>query len=153
MSFNPSPIDWNLKLAHPTARISLIYERLFASVIEDLRERGLSPLHLVALGMTDIRLTAMPNLNTANINTKCGFGRTPLCWAVVRKDTQAVQSLISKGAALDIVDRGGSTALHYAAETGCVLSLWTMIDAAKQTGSRDSESHLTARNPATTSFA
>lgn len=82
---------------------------LFRDYLEDYdtrvaipRELGLTILHQIVLGIVDIDLKTHLVASTAEIDIRCATGRTPLGWAIVRSDLNAVKLLVEFGASLSI---------------------------------------------------
>jgi hypothetical protein len=139
LTITRSPIDvlWNYLLEDPTTPNHIAFRKAFHAVIdesEDLKKRGFSPLHLIVFGLSKIPLDMALEYDTTNIDAKCSLGRTPLCWAALRQDANPVQILVDKGAALDSADRRGQNALHFAAETGALASLRSILERADMQG-------------------
>jgi ankyrin repeat protein len=102
---------------------------------EDLQKRGFSCLHRIIFGLSNIDLETALALSTANIDAQCSLGRTPLCWAAVRRDPAHVRSLIKYGAALHLADCRGQLPFHFAAGRGTAESLKILLaTAARMTG-------------------
>lgn len=109
----------------------MAFKEAFGSRIDrdqDLENRGFSPIHLIIFGFSTIGLEDYLATSTESINDQCSMGRTPLAWASgFRNDYKKVQLLVAHGAALEIPDLRGQTAIHFAAETGRYESLALML--------------------------
>ena len=79
-----------------------------------VQTRGFSTLHKILLGIICKDLESELALSTAEINVGDSKNMTPLCWATLRNDLQAVKTLLAFGAKPNIVDKWGRTPLHLA---------------------------------------
>lgn len=135
----------------PGAIAQRTQEDVFVAELPHMLYRGDTPLHLAAAGLRDgaVRalLAADPAVNAANRR-----GATPLHYACDPRPSSAtwnpaaqrriIERLVSAGAVVDQVDRGGVTALHRAvrarspAAVAALLSAGADLRAAtKRTGS------------------
>lgn len=105
---------------------------------EDLQKRNFSHIHMIVFGFSRIELDDYLSTTSADIDIKCSFGRTPLCWASQSQSTyRMIQILISHGASIHLADMRGQTPLHLA-ETGDYKSLKIVLwIASKMTGPND----------------
>jgi ankyrin repeat protein len=131
-----SPIDilWNYLLGDSTDPVNQALKEPFANMldeVEDLEKRSFSPLHRTIFGLEFVPLEYQLALSTADIDSRCSLGRTPLCWAALRKDPAPVRTLVEYGAAIHLADRRGQSPFHFAAETGAFESLKTLLHAAE----------------------
>jgi surface polysaccharide O-acyltransferase-like enzyme len=69
--------------------------------------------------------------------TDAKFGATPLDWAAMRGDTEAVQLLIARGADVNARNKDGSTALHGAAFLGRARAAELLISKGADTEARN----------------
>jgi ankyrin repeat protein len=106
----------------------------FLDESEDLNRRNFTTVHRLLFGLSETTLETYLKLSTAEIDVPCSLGRTPLCWAALRKDFLPVQTLVKFGAALHMCDWRGQSPFHFAAETGAFESLKTLLEAAKSKG-------------------
>jgi ankyrin repeat protein len=106
----------------------------FLDESEDLQRRNFTTLHRILFGLSETTLDTYLKLSTAEIDIPCSLGRTPLCWAALRKDFLPVQTLVKFGAALHLRDWRGQSPFHFAAETGAFESLKILLDAAASKG-------------------
>lgn len=142
-----SSIDtlWNYLLEDPNDPFNVAFKEAFGSKIdrdEDLEARGFSLIHLIVFGFSTIGLEDYLATSTDGINEQCSIGRTPLAWASgFRNDYKKVQLLVAHGAALDIPDSRGQTAVHFAAETGCYESLALVLAVAARLQDRNEHNH------------
>ncbi|KAL9115353.1 MAG: hypothetical protein Q9227_000674 [Pyrenula ochraceoflavens] len=126
---------WNYLLEDDTDPITVALRSSLSKYLdeaEDLQKRGFSPLHRIVFGLYQADLEMVLKLGTADIDKKCSLGRSPLCWAALRKDPVPVQTLVKFGASLTLADWRGQTPLHFAAETGSFGCLKIILDAAAQ---------------------
>ena len=84
---------------------------------DHVQTRGLSKLHKIILGLLQNDLKSELETSTAGINVGDSKNMTPLFWAVIRNDLQAVEILLSFGANPNIVDDWGRTPLYFARST------------------------------------
>ena len=76
--------------------------------------QGFSTLHKIILGVVDRDLRSELETSTAAINVGDARNLTPLCWAIIRNDLQAVRTLLAFHADPNVVDRWGHTPLDFA---------------------------------------
>jgi ankyrin repeat protein len=72
-------------------------------------------------------------------------GRTPLHYAALANDADAVSWLLTEGADPNAADRMGFTALHFAAQEGAIAAAGILLAAGAQVDSADS--YVTPRCP------
>ena len=90
---------------------------------DHVQARGLSKLHKIILGLLQDDPKSELETSTAEINVGDSKNMTPLCWAVIRNDLQAVEILLAFGANPNIVDDWGRTPLYFARNTGICKAL------------------------------
>lgn len=78
-----------------------------------VQTRGFSTLHKIILGILHKDLETELATSTAAINVGDSKNITPLCWATIRNDVQAVKALLAFGANPNIADRWGRTPLYF----------------------------------------
>ena len=89
-----------------------------------MQTQGFTTLHKIVLGIVSKDLESELKMSTAEINVGDSRNRTPLCWATIRSDVQAVKTLLVYGASPHVVDRWGHTPLDFARNIGiCKLLL------------------------------
>ncbi|KAI1357895.1 ankyrin repeat-containing domain protein [Xylaria arbuscula] len=71
-----------------------------------------NPLHYVIIGLEKADLHQQLRLNGAHKDSTDTFGRSPLHWAVITGNINAVEALIAHGASTTCVDRQKMTPLH-----------------------------------------
>jgi hypothetical protein len=76
---------------------------------DDLR---FTPLHYVVIGLEKADLRQQLRLNRVHMDSADAFGRSPLHWAVITGNINAVEALIEYGASTTCVDKQGMTPLH-----------------------------------------
>ena len=76
--------------------------------------QGFSTLHKIILGIVSKDLESELETSTTKINVGDSKNRTPLYWAAIRSDSQAVKTLLAFGANPNVVDRWGHTPLDFA---------------------------------------
>ncbi|KAI4099699.1 MAG: hypothetical protein LQ339_005864 [Xanthoria mediterranea] len=99
---------------------------LVKSMFQDtgfMEGRAFTTLHKIVLGFIARDLTKELAVSTASINDCDTNGRTALCWATIRDDQTAVESLLAFGASPDISDYTGNTCLHYVRSAGVCCAL------------------------------
>lgn len=110
----------------------VIIKDLFNNFLEDYdalaKELNLTFLHQIVLGMVDIDLRTHLSITTSNINTCCSNGRTPLMWAAIRSDLEAIQTLIDFGASFDTVGYDNWNVFHTTARYGSIETLKLLLD-------------------------
>jgi ankyrin repeat protein len=80
-----------------------------------LDERGLTPVHKIVLGISNASLDDYLSLSTAEIDKKDVMGKTPLHFAAVRGDLDAVSTLLRHEADPNLTSDALWTPLHEAA--------------------------------------
>ena len=88
-----------------------------------------SHIHRVVLGARPLGLQAElgSGMHSADINWRDDMKMTPLHWAALKKDDQAVAMLLAAGADVEVADSKGKTALHKACLTGSAASVNHLI--------------------------
>ncbi len=76
-----------------------------------MQTQGFSTLHKIILGIASKDLESELKTSTARINVGDSKNRTPLWWAVIRSDLQAVKTLLVFGANPNILDNWGHSPL------------------------------------------
>ncbi|KAI0408200.1 ankyrin repeat-containing domain protein [Xylaria palmicola] len=69
-------------------------------------------LHYVVIGLEKADLRQQLRLHGVNVDSADAFGRSPLHWAVITGDINAVEALIEYGASTTCVDKQQMTPLH-----------------------------------------
>lgn len=120
---NPELTDWCGRKAS-----EIFYERSFSGQFneeentvlkamfensEHMETCNFGILHKIVLGFVQKDLGSELDISTSNINEVDAQGRTPLCWATIRKDLLAVQTLLAFNANPNVPDNMNSTCLHY----------------------------------------
>ena len=85
-------------------------------------------IHIAAKNGDVTRLTTLIN-NSASLDVKDQYGRTPLHSAALSGHHGAVQVLIDAKASLDSGDQSRWTPLHFAASKGKVVAVQLLVDA------------------------
>lgn len=97
---------------------------------EDLEPFGFTIIHKIVLGLSRIDLSSQLELSTADIDTGCSLGKTPLIWAIQTGNEAVVRKLLEFQARIDIRDKKGYNSFHYAVSyAGCEM-LKSLISAA-----------------------
>ena len=78
-----------------------------------VQTQGFSTIHKIVLGVISKDLESELETSTAAINVGDSRNRTPLCWATIRNDLQAVKTLLTFGANPNVVDAWGHTPLDF----------------------------------------
>ena len=110
----PSDILWEHSFAgnFGSEGISIV-----GSMLKDTghaQTQGFSTLHKIILGIVSKDLESELETSTTEINIGDSKNRTPLYWAAIRSDSQAVKTLLTFGANPNVVDRWGHTPLDFA---------------------------------------
>ena len=79
-----------------------------------VQTQGFSTLHKIVLGIDSQDLESELDNSTTEINVGDLKNRTPLCWATIRGDLQAVKTLLAFHADPNVVDTWGHTPLDFA---------------------------------------
>ena len=110
----PSDLLWEYFFARrsDSEETSVVGSRLRDS--DHLQTRGFSTLHKMVLGNLHKDLETELGTSTAAINVGDSKNMTPLCWATIRNDSQAVKTLLAFGAHPNVADRWGRTPLYFA---------------------------------------
>ncbi|OBR03067.1 B-cell lymphoma 3-encoded protein [Colletotrichum higginsianum IMI 349063] len=103
------PPDASKDLAHNTEVIQSLFKK--DEVFDNLR---FSKLHHALLTMTEESFSRELKLSFSLLNQQDALGRTPLAWAAAQGMPGKARQLLEVGAASDIVDKHGKTALHWA---------------------------------------
>ncbi|KAL8852240.1 MAG: hypothetical protein Q9221_002842 [Calogaya cf. arnoldii] len=80
---------------------------------EFLEGRSFNTLHKIVLGFVARDLGNELAVSTSFLNDCDANGRTALCWATIRDDWRALETLLAFGANPNISDYTGNTCLHY----------------------------------------
>ena len=113
-----------------TSPVNIALREVFANLLdpsEDLQRRNFSAIHRATFGLTSTSLDAALELSTADIDSKCTLGRTPLCWAATRTNPQHVKTLLRYGASLHLHDNRGQLPFHFASGRGAAKSLRVLL--------------------------
>ena len=78
-----------------------------------METRKFTTVHKIVLGIVKRNLQEELEISTASIDYTDSKGRTPLAWATIRNDAQAVSTLITYGANPNICDDAGDSCLHF----------------------------------------
>lgn len=84
----------------------------FVDVTEGLRKRRFTALHSAVLNLTTLDLEQLLCISTADIESRCSMGRTPLLWAISTCNIGEVKTLVKFGANLETCDNYGHSAFH-----------------------------------------
>jgi hypothetical protein len=85
--------------------------------------------------------------NVASIDKE---GRTPLHYAALANDADAVSKLLTEGADPNAADRLGFTPLHFAAQEGAITSAQILLDAGVQVDAANSYGNTPCSRPFST---
>lgn len=107
----------------------------YLDVNESVGKRSFSNLHKIVLGLTTnpIDLEAYLQLSTAEIESRCSLGRTPLMWVAGTSRTREIKMLLKYGAKIDSTDNLGINVLHRtsSSDSGDIVeSLKILLEAA-----------------------
>lgn len=131
-----SPLDpnvWALK-----ALVSNHLDRL-----EHLQPFGFTPVHQIVLGLSPIDLSIQLQTSTADIDTCCSMGATPLIWAIQIGNKAMVTTLLDYDARLDIPDKRGNIAFNWVVMSFAEVEILELLIArAKSKARMDLLNHL-----------
>lgn len=82
-----------------------------------------SLLHRIVTKLTPIDLESQLLISTADIDSRCSEGKTPLYWAAVRNDVTAVDTLLRFGADITPVDIQSKSVLHIDLSDECLVTI------------------------------
>lgn len=92
-------------------------------------KKYVSLTHLASTCSTGVNVLTYLANNTEKINSLCDhFNSSPLHFAILQKNINAVNLLLSKGAIVNIKDYLGNTPLHYATEIGNINIIRSLIN-------------------------
>ena len=114
----PSNLLWECSFA---GRLGSEGISVVGSMLRDteyVQTQGFSTLHNIVLGICPQDLKSELGISAAKINIGDSNSRTPLCWATIRNDLQAVKTLLVFGANPNIMDRWGHTPLDFVRSIG-----------------------------------
>ena len=117
------PGSAELELLQSSAGLSI-------SDTDSLAKRNFTPLHRIVLGLSTLDLTSYLDTTTSDLDTQDSLGKTPLCWAASRPDTEIVRVLLDYGASPCLGDHRQQTPLHYCAGSGTAQSIALILQAA-----------------------
>ena len=86
-------------------------------------DMGFSVLHMIILGIMYKDIRTVLEATTDSINVTDSRGRTPMHWAVICDNDQAVQTLLEFGVEPNLVDSGGYLAIDFVRSVGICKSL------------------------------
>lgn len=126
LNFRRRPIDYachNYFYEIPQTDVDRMQEVF--EPLEEIKDLQFPLLHKAVLGLSgplDIR-SVFEHLDTRDINAFDSTGNTPLGWAVIRNDVDAVQVLLEHGADQGILNGFGGLQVHRAAHLGSLECL------------------------------
>ena len=126
-------VVWNYLLQMPgSAELELLQSSagLSSSDTDSLAKRNFTPLHRIVLGLSTLDLKSYLDTTTSDLDTKDSLGKTPLCWAASRPDSETVRLLLEFGANPCLGDHRQQTPLHYCAGSGTAQSMALVLEAA-----------------------
>lgn len=109
--------------------------------VDYLEIRALSKLHKIVLGIIRNDLESELEISTASIDVGDATNRTPLTWAVIRDDLEAVETLLAFDADPKAVDDSGNSPLGYVKSSGVCTAL---LEAGVNVHARNKDYHRTA---------
>lgn len=132
----PSNLLWECSFAGKLGSEGISVVGSMLRDTEYVQTQGFSTLHNIVLGIVSKDLESELRISAAKINIGDSNSRTPLCWATIRSDLQAVKTLLVFGANPNIVDRWGHTPLDFVRSIGVCRAL---LDAGVNVHSRNTE--------------
>lgn len=128
VNFGRSPTDLllALMLSSPSDRVTT--EMKFAlgfdsNASDNILAKNFSPLHRVVLKLVPTDLESLLLTSTADIDSRCSEGRTPLFWAAIRDDIPAVKVLLRFGASVEALDIHSKSVLHASLSIECLETI------------------------------
>ncbi len=102
--------------------------------VKIFNEEGLTPLHVSTVDGKSVKITTLLLNAGADVNAmsdeKKGCPLTPLMYACCCQNTKAVDILLrSKNLQIDVCNKDGNTALHFAAKLGCEIIVRKLVAA------------------------
>ena len=110
----PSDLFWEYYFAGQVSCEGSGFVRAILRRSSHVQTQSFSTLHKVILGMIPRDIVSELEISTAAIDVGDSKNRTPLCWATIHNNLQAVKALLAFGANPNIVDRWGHTPLDFA---------------------------------------
>ena len=116
---------------------------------DSLEKRSFTPLHRIVLELSSLDLDEYLTMVPGDIDKRDSLGKTPLCWAASRPNTNMVRVLLKHGASPYLADRRLQTPLHYCAGSGSAGSMKLVLEVSVQrsqlqtSSSKGSSSDLT----------
>ncbi|KAI1749366.1 ankyrin repeat-containing domain protein [Xylaria castorea] len=86
-------------------------------------------VHRAVVGLSTLSIEEAIQKNLSDLNAVDAGGRTPLAWAALRRDDQAVGLLLAYGADPNVTEHHGSTPLYNAAENGSAACCRLLLEA------------------------
>ena len=100
-----------------------------------------SVLHKIVLGLIVKDLKSVLVTSTAGISQGDARGRTSLCWATIRDDQLAAQTLLALGADLSVTDNLKQSPLHF---VQCASTCKPLLDGVVDVNARIADHDRTA---------
>ena len=132
----PSNLLWECSFAGKLGSEGISVVGSMLRDTEYVQTQGFSTIHNIVLGIFPRDLKSELGTSAAKINIGDSNSRTPLCWATIRNDLQAVKALFVFGANPNLVDRWGHTPLDFVRSIGVCKAL---LDAGVNVHSRNTE--------------
>lgn len=100
---------------------------------------GYAPVHIAAQKGHALVLALLVEVNKTCLNALDEFKRTPLLWAAYKGHSATVQMLINMGASVNLIDEGGTTALHWSliSDNSNAELVWILIKAGANPSIKD----------------
>jgi ankyrin repeat protein len=123
-----------------TNPLAKAYESTFFGISSSHSELwDFSYIHRVVVGIqpSDLAIALQEPARKLELNTLDLAGRSPLFWAALRGDDQAVRALLQAGALVNFQDHEGRTALHAALQSSSLRSVELLLMAGSSVHTRD----------------
>jgi ankyrin repeat protein len=123
-----------------TTPMAKAYESTFFGISSSHSELwDFSYVHRVVVGIqsSDLSIVLQEPDRKPEVNTLDTVGRSPLFWAALRGDDEAVKALLQAGAQVTFQDYEGHTALHAALQSSSLRSVELLLMAGASVHTRD----------------
>jgi ankyrin repeat protein len=123
-----------------TTSLAKAYESTFFGISSSHSELwDISYIHRVVVGVqfSDLSIVLQEPAHMHEVNTLDKVGNSPLFWAALRGDDEAVKALLQASALITLQDYEGRTALHAALQSSSLRSVELLLMAGASVHTRD----------------